>query len=191
MVFTNAMTTSRTLCRSLLEALDNAWEPMHGRLQGIREDEYAWQPVAGCWAVRAESGSWHADWADPDPDPAPVTTIAWRTWHVAVDALDSYSERLFGAGGTGLAGTNWVGTWREAQPLMLAAFGVYREGVAGWSDEALLEQLGPGWGPFANHTHLDLALHANREVIHHLSEIALLRDLFRASHDQYGSDVRP
>ena len=34
------------------------------------------------------------------------------------------------------------------------------------------------WGPFADHTNLALAIHAEREVIHHGAEIALLRDLY-------------
>jgi hypothetical protein len=185
------MSSSRTLHDSLLEAIDNAWDPATARLTGLGEAEYCWQPVAGCWGVRAEGDTWVADWADPDPDPAPVTTIAWRTWHIAVDALDSYSERLFDTRGTGLTGTQWVGTWAEAEPLMAAAFAVYRDGVANWSEASLLEPLGPTWGPFADHTHLDLALHANREVIHHLAEIALLRDLYRARHDQRLDDLRP
>lgn len=50
--------------------------------------------------------------------------------------------------------------------------------VDAWSDAALLHTLGPAWGPFANHSRLDLALHALREVIHHGAEIALLRDLY-------------
>ncbi len=191
MVFTSSMASSRTVHRSLLDAMDNAWEPVSARLSGMSESEYAWQPVAECWTVRTHGGHWLADWADPDPDPAPVTTIAWRTWHVAVDSLDSYSERLFGVRGTGLTGTNWVGTWREAEPLMAAAFDVYRRGVAGWTDKTLLAPLGAQWGPFAHHTHLDLALHAIRELIHHLAEIALLRDLYRAMLDQRGSDFLP
>lgn len=180
MVFTDSMATTRTLHRSLLDAIDNAWEPATTRMFDMSDDEYAWQPVPRCWAVRAHGDSWLADWADPDPEPAPVTTIAWRTWHIAVEALDSYSERLFRTRGTRLSGVSWVGSWSEAQPLMTAAFGVYREGVAAWGDEMLFRALGPSWGPFADHTHLDLVLHANREVIHHLAEIALLRDLYAA-----------
>ena len=58
---------------------------------------------------------------------------------------------------------------------------MFRAGVAGWGDD-LFQQLGPAWGPFAEHTRLDLVLHAQREVIHHGAEIALLCDLYRAHH---------
>ena len=55
--------------------------------------EYFWEPVAGCWTVhrrseqRAKSadgcGEWVIDYELPEPRPAPVTTIAWRTVHIA------------------------------------------------------------------------------------------------------------
>ena len=40
--------------------------------------------------------------------------------------------------------------------------------------------LGPRWGPFAEHSLVDLVLHALHEVTHHAAEIALLRDLYAA-----------
>jgi hypothetical protein len=161
----------------LLEALDNGWSSLVERTADMSDDEYAWEPVPDAWAVRAHDGGWFADWADPDPVPAPVTTIAWRCWHIAVDCLESYSARLFGDRGTGLEGTAWVGDWSAARGMLGASWAVFRSGVAGWSDEQLLVPLGPSWGPFANHARIDLALHALREVVHHGAEIALLRDL--------------
>ncbi len=119
-----------------------------------------------------------ADLADPDPVPAPVTTIAWRCWHIAVDCLDSYSSRLFGRSGAGLSGRQWVNTVSEAQTMLDAAWSVFRSGVAAWGDDGLWTPLGAAWGPYAESNNLELALHAQREVIHHGAEIALLRDLY-------------
>lgn len=165
----------------ILEGLDNAWNPLIERLGGISEGEYLWEPAPNCWTIRTSSdGAIVADWADPDPIPAPVTTIAWRCWHIAVDCLDSYSARLFGTTGTGLTGLHWVGTADEAQTMLTAAWAVFRAGVSSWGDDGLLDLLGPAWGPYASHTNLALALHAQREVIHHGAEIALLRDLYAA-----------
>ncbi len=165
----------------ILDGLDNAWNPLIERLSGISESEYLWQPASSCWTIRPGSGgTMVADWADPDPIPAPVTTIAWRCWHIAVDCLDSYSARLFGTTGTGLTGLHWVGTSDDAQASLAAAWAVFRAGAASWGDDGLHGLLGPAWGPYANHTNLALALHAQREVIHHGAEIALLRDLYAA-----------
>jgi hypothetical protein len=38
--------------------------------------------------------------------------------------------------------------------------------------------LGPHWGAFAEHSPVDLVLHALHEVTHHAAEIALRRDLY-------------
>jgi len=171
----------QTLSTIVLEGLDNAWNPLTERLAGITEDEYMWEPAADCWTVRADgSGTVVADWADPDPEPAPFTTIAWRCWHIAVDCLDSYSSRLFEATGTGLTGREWVRTADGAQEMLAAAWAVFRGGVVEWGDDGLWSELGSAWGPYANHTKLALAIHAQREVIHHGAEIALLRDLYAA-----------
>ena len=164
--------------------MDNAWAGLIERLQGMPAEEYAWAPVDRCWGVHPVGATWVADWADPDPVPAPVTTIAWRCWHIGVDCLDSYSARLFGRRGTDLSGTEWVGDWSAASGLLDRAWSVFRTGVAGWNDEELFRPLGDAWGPFASRTHLDLAFHALREVVHHGAEIALLRDLYplRSAH---------
>jgi DinB family protein len=170
---------TQSLSEIILEGLDNAWNPLLERLAGISDDEYTWEPVANCWTIRtSDDGSMVADWADPDPIPAPVTTIAWRCWHIAVDCLDSYSSRLFDSTGTGLSGVNWVRSADEAQQMLAAAWSAFRSGVAAWGDDGLWPLLGPKWGPYASYTNLDLALHAQREVIHHGAEIALLRDLY-------------
>ena len=168
-----------SLSEIILESLDNAWTPLVDRMADLADDEYMWEPVAGCWTVRANGeGTMIADWADPDPVPAPVTTIAWRTWHIAADCLDGYSQRLFERAGTGLSGPRWVSSVDEARAMLGAAWALFRSGVEGWGDEGLWPLLGQAWGPFATYTNLDLVLHAQREVIHHGAEIALLRDLY-------------
>jgi DinB superfamily len=172
--------SSHTLRDALLEGLDNAWDPLPTRLAGITDDEYLWSPTVECWTVHRNGDGWIVDCSDDDPDPAPFTTIAWRCWHIAVDALDSYSARLFCASGTGLTGAEWVGDAVSAQRLLAAAWSTFRTGVADWGDD-LFEELGRDWGPFAQHSRLALALHAQREVIHHGAEIALLRDLHRVT----------
>jgi len=165
----------------VVDSLDVAWDALSERLDGLTDEEYGWEPVDGCWTVRRVDGAWTADWADPDPVPAPVTTIAWRLWHLAVDCFDSYSSRLFGTTGTGLSGRAWVDNADVAFTRLGEAWSVFRSGVAAWDDDLLWRPLGADWGPVADKTNLDLALHAKRELIHHGAEIALLRDLFAAT----------
>ena len=78
------------------ELLHEQWEASCARLErtltGLTDDEFFWEPCAGCWTVRRTEtraasadgcGEWVIDYVVPEPDPAPVTTIAWRTVHVA------------------------------------------------------------------------------------------------------------
>ena len=165
----------------VLEALDDGWSQFRTRLDGLTDDEHLWEPVDDCWTVRPdETGALIADWEKPDPDPAPVTTIAWRMWHLAVDCLDFYSERAFGRTGSGLSGRHWVGAAEPALAATDGAWRVFRSELGEMSEPELARTLGEEWGPYRDHTFLHLALHAHREVVHHGAEIALLRDLYRA-----------
>jgi hypothetical protein len=168
------------LATSVLLTLDTAWEPVNDLRTRLTESAYVWEPVANCWTVRSTDDGWVADWDDSDPQPAPLTTIAWRMWHIGVDCLDSYSSRFGAERGTGLAGTQWVGTATEALDMMDQAWTVFRGIVASWDDSILMTPLGPTWGPYGEQPHLDLATHATREVVHHLAEISLLVDLHLA-----------
>ena len=103
----------------LLDSLDQTWSQLSERLAGLTVDEYLWEPTSGCWSVRANpDGGVSVDEHDTEADPAPLTTIAWRMWHVAVDCLDSYSSRVFGRTGTGMVGTAWVLDPNEAYVLL-------------------------------------------------------------------------
>ena len=80
----------------LLAEMDEVHQRLRERLVGLTDDEYFWEPVPGCWTIRRDaSGAWVADYAEPDPEPAPVTTIGWRLVHVA-DCLVRYHAWAFG-----------------------------------------------------------------------------------------------
>jgi DinB superfamily len=162
----------------VLSLWDEAWPRFSARLEGLTPDEYLWEPVAHCWTVRETEDGAQADWADPDPETPPVTTIAWRLWHIAVDCLDSYSARVFDSRGTEFVDQQFTLDVDEALTALAASGEVFRAGLAERSPESLYDLLGPAWGPYHASTFLALMLHALDEVIHHAAEIALLRDLY-------------
>ncbi|WP_369131287.1 DinB family protein, partial [Modestobacter roseus] len=89
-----ARMTGRAVLPVLLRGYDDAWERLAARVGGLTDEEYLWEPVRSAWSVRpGDTGEWLADGAVPDPDPAPVTTIAWRTWHLAADCLADHLSR--------------------------------------------------------------------------------------------------
>ncbi len=170
--------TSRGPLAALLDGLDQSTAQLLERLDGLGDEEYAWEPVPGCWNVRQASDGFAVDWVRPEPDPAPFTSIAWRLWHIAVDCMDTFSAKAFGSSATGLSGPAWVGDAATATDLTAAAIANFRAGLAAMGDAALGRPLGEAWGAFEHHTYFDLGVHAFRELTHHAAEIGTLRDLW-------------
>jgi hypothetical protein len=80
----------------LLRQMDAAYAKLVQRVDELDEDEFFWKPVPDAWTLRwMPDGRWSYDYAFPDPDPAPVTTIAWRLNHIATCKV-MYHEYAFG-----------------------------------------------------------------------------------------------
>ena len=58
------------------------------------------------------------------------------------------------------------------------AYAAWRDGVRSLDADALARPVGPAEGWFHESPMAALVFHINREAIHHLAEVALLRDLF-------------
>ncbi len=82
----------------ILGSMDRMFAQLVQRLDGLTDAEYLWEPVPGSWSVRrTPDGDTAVDGAgEREIDPAPVTTIAWRLWHIAIDCLDDYTRRFDG-----------------------------------------------------------------------------------------------
>ena len=168
------MTTS--LIPELVDQLDFHWtRALRPRLDGLTDDEYFWQPVPDCWTVHPDGA---IDFAYPEPQPAPFTTIAWRLAHVIVGVFAMRNHNHFGG-----PEANYE-TWPYATDASTALRQLdeqYRnwiDGVRGLSEDDLNKPVGPSEGPYAESPMLTLVLHINREVIHHGAEIACIRDLY-------------
>ncbi|MEV1072328.1 DinB family protein [Micromonospora parva] len=62
---------------------DLTWSLFEYHLERLDAEDFLWEPAAHCWSVRqGVDGAWVPDWADTEPDPVPVPTIGWLTWHV-------------------------------------------------------------------------------------------------------------
>lgn len=60
------------------------WALFEYHLERLEPADFPWEPPGTlCWTVRRDAaGRWTPDWADTEPDPVPVPTIAWLTWHI-------------------------------------------------------------------------------------------------------------
>lgn len=183
------------LTTHLHEQLEWHWRWLaRPRLEGLTDEEYLWEPVPGTWSLRHRdqespasvnrrrgSGEWVFEYGNPEPDPAPVTSIGWRLGHVIVGVLGMRAAAHFGGPAMDHDTFAFAGTAQEALDQLDEAYGAWSAGVRALTEEALAAPVGPAEGEFARELMLGLVLHINREVIHHLAEVALLRDLW--AHD--------
>lgn len=58
---------------------DLTWSLFEYHLAELKPEDFRWEPAELCWTVRPDG---RPDWADTEPDPVPVPTIAWLTWHI-------------------------------------------------------------------------------------------------------------
>jgi hypothetical protein len=73
-----------------------AWDGLSRSLVGLTDKEFYWQPAENIWTIwQDEEGKWIMDYADPEPDPPPFTTIGWRLVHTAACKW-MYYEYAFG-----------------------------------------------------------------------------------------------
>lgn len=176
--------------RELVEQLDFHWRiALRPRLDGLTDGEYFDEPVpGGCWNLRPRgtstapvqggSGEFVIEFAVPEPDPPPVTTIAWRLGHVIVGVLGMRVASHFGGPTMDYQSFDYAGTAAGALAQLDEVYAHWINGVRSLDLTALAEPCGPAEGPYAEYPMAALVLHINRETIHHGAEIALLRDLY-------------
>ena len=167
---------------SMIKTFDFVWERLIGRLAGLTDDEYLWEPVPGCWSLRLEAtGRGRLDGSGgggPPPDPVPVTTIAWRLGHLGGLCLGGFADRRFGDGTLDPRRLDFPVHADEAGGFLNVHFHAWRNGLAGLTAAEWGAPLGGSWGPYAEADTVDLALHVLDEVVHHAAEVGVLRDLY-------------
>ncbi|PVZ04938.1 DinB family protein [Actinomycetospora cinnamomea] len=173
------------------EQADWQWrEYLRPRLDGLTDEQYLWEPAPGAWSVRprdravtpmaAGAGEMVIDFAYPEPDPPPVTTVAWRLGHLIVGVLAMRVAGHFGGPPVDYGSHHYAATARGAIAQFDEAYAAWTAGVRALGEDGLAAPCGPSEGPYADEPMALLVLHINRELLHHGAEIALLLDLHRA-----------
>ena len=114
---------------------------MRARLAGLTDDEYLWSPVPDAWSVRPRgtstapiqggAGAFTIDFAFPEPEPAPFTTIAWRLGHVIVGVLAARNAAHFGAPAASYDSWEYAGDAATALEQLDTQLDVWLAGVRG------------------------------------------------------------
>ncbi|WIM86011.1 DinB family protein [Candidatus Mycobacterium wuenschmannii] len=173
----------------LVDQLRFHWETaLRPRFESLSDAEYHWEPVPGCWGVRARGqqrsegaaggGETVIDFAFPQPEPPPVTTIAWRLGHIIVGVFGMRAASYFGGPAMDYGSFRYAATAAEGLAQLDAGYARWTAGVAALDADELARPCGPAEGPYADKPMATLILHIHREAIHHGAEIALLRDLY-------------
>jgi uncharacterized damage-inducible protein DinB len=153
-------------------------------LDGIGDEEFFWEPCAGCWTLHRRSeirasrvagaGDWVLDdeWISP---PTPVTTIAWRTIHIAAVNY-VYWDHAFGPA-TATFDLEFPGDAEAAIAWLAASQQPLAHTLQSLSDDEMGRPRLTNWGEEWYTYRLFKTL--VNEQVHHGAEISLLRDLYR------------
>jgi len=163
----------------LAREMSETFHDMRSRLHGLSEDEFFWMPVPDSWTVFQTEGRWEHHYAEPDTEPAPFTTIAWRLTHLAMCKV-MYHEYAFGPGRLTWLTLETPGSPEAAIEMLETGHALLTEDLAASTDPDLEREVPTNWGErwpawriFWTMIHHDA---------HHGGELGALRDLYRATH---------
>jgi hypothetical protein len=83
---------------SIIRTFDYVWDRLRSRLAGLADDEYFWEPVAGCWSLRqGDDGRWRLDGGGAGVrrlsrfpwQPSPGGSGTLEDWHSAASPIDA------------------------------------------------------------------------------------------------------
>ncbi|MFI6866568.1 DinB family protein [Nocardia sp. NPDC050406] len=171
------MDTSRSAV--LRQQFDLVWSLLDYHLDRLVAEDFLWEPADLIWTMReSEQGSWVPDWADSEPDPIPVPTIAWLSWHigwwwsVTMDHLRQQPPR-------DRAAIHWPGP--DATVDWLRRLRTEWDGLLGGLTEADLEApIGFPWQDDPTKATVHTIAWVNAELMKNAAEIGQLR-LLRAA----------
>jgi hypothetical protein len=176
------MTDLEIIKQDLSRTADFAFERLMGRLRGLTDEEYLWEPAPGCWSIRATGdGTWKADGSPIPVKPAPLTTIAWRLDHLTFVLEGERNATWLGA--TPVGTPDRAGAAPSADTAIRdleSAFDLFKRNVSAADAAGLTTPMGPVAGPYGEDSRAAFVLHELDELIHHASEIAAMRDVYRA-----------
>ena len=176
--------------RLLLDQLTFHYEGhLRPKLAGMSDEEYLFEPVPGCWSIRARAqarspmaggaGDIVCDFAWPEPDPPPFTTIAWRLAHVSIGIFAMRAAWHFAGPAVSYQSATYPPHAADALNLLDESYTRWVQGIAGLDDDSLFDPVGDTEPFLAGAPMAEIVVHVNREAIHHLAEVLVIRDLWR------------
>lgn len=173
---------SRYALDLLRRQFDLTWSLFEYHLERLEPDDFLWEPVGNCWTVRrADDGTWVPDFAESEPDPVPVPTIGWLSWHigwwwsVAVDHARSRAPRERGD-------ITWPGAGEPAVEWLRGLRADWLEALDRLTDADLDSTAPFPWQNDPRHTVAHMVAWVNAELMKNVAEIGQLRLQRAADH---------
>lgn len=151
-----------------------AWALADLHLSALIDEDHVWEPGPLVWTVHEDpSGRWWPDFADVEPDPIPVPTIGWLTWHM-IFWWSTALAHLDGRPPPPRSEIDWPGPAAAVQRIRVLS--------ARWSgllnsltDTDLAVPAAFPWGPDSGRSLADMVLWLNVELAKNAAEIGQLR----------------
>ncbi|MEU9337720.1 DinB family protein [Streptomyces sp. NPDC048290] len=153
-----------------------AWSLLAYHLDRLAPGDLLWEPAPLCWTLRQDAaGHWVPDWADTEPDPVPVPTLGWVSWHLGW-WLGTATDHLHGRTPRERTGVRWPGDDPAAVTGWLGALrDDWLDGLDRLTDDALDRPCAFPWGEGTDRTLGHTVAWANAELMKNIAEIGQLR----------------
>lgn len=155
-----------------VEQFGLTWSLFEYHLSRLEFADFGWEAARLSWTMRrGEGGAWVPDFAEVEPDPVPVPTIAWLTWHLGW-WLGTATDHLLGVRPRDRGEVVWPGPGEPAVAWLRGLADDWRHGL---DDADLGAPCGFPWPLDAGKTGADLVAWANVELMKNVAEIGQLR----------------
>lgn len=165
----------------LRRQFDLTWALFEYHLERLEPEDFLWEPAPLCWTLhRADDGTWVPDWSDTEPDPVPVPTIAWLTWHigwwwsVTLDHVEGRPPRA-------RTDVHWPGPGEPTVAWLRTLRTSWTAALDHLTDDSLDTPAPFPWPNDPSHSVADMLAWANAELMKNAAEAGQLRLLRGAS----------
>lgn len=159
---------------------DLTWSLFEYHLDRLKPDDFLWQPAPRCWTLHPDgAGGWVPDWAETEPEPVPVPTIGWLSWHLGW-WLGTATDHLLGHPPRARTDVHWPGPGEPAVKWLRELHGSWTHAVTQLTETDLDRTASYPQPDVPDQTVAHLLAWANAELMKNVAEIGQLR-LIRAA----------
>ncbi|MFI1016111.1 DinB family protein [Streptomyces sp. NPDC020965] len=168
-------------CDLLRWQFELTWSLFEYHLERLEPGDFLWEPAAECWTVRQDAeGRWVPDWAETEPDPVPVPTVGWVSWHLGW-WLSVATDQVCGRTPRERADIVWPGPGDSTVEWLRGLREAWLNGLDQLTEADLDRPSMLPWGNDPERTVAHTVTWVNAELMKNVAEIGQMRLLRAAS----------